>query len=312
MIRDNIKGKGEDKGGGKSEGRSEGGEEGRGVRGGRILTFDIPDVCSASLIPGRSRPINGRGGDFNAGKIGDSVYIDLNLGIVAVADGPERNPSASSVFIKKLRAAIHGSPNFGSPPRIFSESLFKGAFEELVETANVISKGTDYHNATTFSALFTGLRDEGEGGSAGRGRCGLYSAILHTGDSMIFKISAGTGEVSRLTKTNHFLIGRAPRLFQAEFLSEIDEVIEGGDTVLLSTDGLNDLARSHGITTEDFLAQEIVGLNPRGITRRIGSLAGGAKIRLDDIGLVCLVPGAAICRHLNKAVPGIILEDAVG
>ena len=304
MIKDNIKERVKER-----EGE---GELRRSREGGRILTFDIPDVCSASLIPGRSRPINGSGGDFNAGKIGDSVYIDLNLGIVAVADGPERNPSASSAFIKKLKAAVHDSTSFGSHPEVFSETLFEGAFGELVETANEISRGTDYHNATTFSALFTGLRDGGDDGSIGRGRCGLHSAVLHTGDSMIFKISAGTGEVSRLTKTNHFLIGRAPRLFQAEILSKVDESIEGGDTVLLTTDGLNELARSRGVTTEYFLSEEVVGLDPRGVTGRIGSLAGGAKIRLDDIGLVCLVPGAAISRHQNKAVPGIILEDAVG
>lgn len=305
MIRDKIKNKvGDEPREILSEGRKEG-------TGGKILTFDIPGVCSASLTPGGRRPINGKSGGTNAGRIGDALFIDLDHGILAVADGPERNPLASSYFLKRLRDSLDGPTNIRSELRNNSGDGFKGTITKLVQITNTLSLDTDYHNATTFSAFITNLRDDGGAASDGGAKSyigdidDIESAILHTGDSMIFKISPSTGEVTRLTRNNHFLIGRAPNLFQTETI-----IVGRGDFVLLSTDGLNDLARSRGIVTEEFLSREVIGLGPGEITERIESLAKDTKIRLDDIGIICAVPGALISRPKDESASDIIIEDA--
>lgn len=272
----------------------------------KILLFNIPGICSASLTPGGRRPINGGVGGTNAGRIGDAIFIDLDLGILAVADGPERNPSASSSFLIRLKDAIDGPANIGTGLRDSSKDGFKDAVDKLAKVTNDLSRDTDYHNATTFSAFIFHLGNEDGGAKSGTDDIeDVKAAILHTGDSMIFKISASTGEVTRLTKTNHFLIGRAPKLFQTETIS-----VNRGDFVLLSTDGLNDLARSRGIVTEEFLTREVSGLGPLEITEKIDSLAKNTKIRLDDIGVICAVPSALISPSKDESSSGIIIEDA--
>ena len=268
--------------------------------------LDIPEVCTASLIPGQSRAINGKFGDSNLGRNGDAVYIDLNLRIFAVADGPERNPSASSNFLKRLKKRLEDSAPIREGLCDPSGGGFGEAIEMVAKIATDISLNTDYHNATTFSAFVLAPRENGESGSDGGGRGGIDAAILHTGDSMIFKISESKEEIVRLTKTNHFLIGRAPRLFQTETI-----VVCERDVILLCTDGINDLARSRGFATEKFLKDEVVGLGPAGILGKIESLAKDTKIRLDDIGVVSVQVSAAISQSKqSKTEPGIILKDA--
>jgi len=276
--------------------------------GQKKLTLDIPKTCSASLIPGRSRNINGKFGGTNLGHNGDAIYIDLNHRIFAVADGPERNPSASSNYLKKLKKCFEDSTPIQEGLSDLSGGSFGGAIEMLGKIATDLSLNTDYHNATTFSALALAPSENGKCVSDGGKKGEIDAAILHTGDSMIFKISESGGEIVRLTKTNHFLIGRAPRLFQTETI-----VVYESDIILLCTDGINDLARSRGLATEKFLSEEVVGLGPAGIIEKIESLAKDTKIRLDDIGVVCVQVSAAISQSkqsMGGVEPGVILEDA--
>ncbi len=274
------------------------------------MKLDIPEVCYASLIPGQSRAINGKFGDSNVGRNGDAIYIDLNLRIFAVADGPERNPSASSNFLRRLKKGLEDSTPTQEGLCEQNSGEFEGAVEMLIKIATDISLNTDYHNATTFSAFVLAPSENGKSGSDGGKGGGVDAAILHTGDSMIFKISESRGEIVRLSKTNHFLIGRAPRLFQTENIVVCEQ-----DVILLCTDGINDLARSGGFSTEKFLKDEVVGLGPSGILEKIESLAEDTKIRLDDIGVVSFAVGGAIFQSkqsMGGTESGVILEDAGG
>jgi len=232
-----------------------------------VDTFTRQGAVSASLIPGASRVVPG--GSYS-GHVGDAVFVDLALGVLAVADGPDKNPTASSRFLKRFIEEVVDA-YWGELGRIAAGELF----DDIVVRTNELVRESDYHDSTTFSALIFG--------SDG------HAILLHTGDSLVYTLSPETGEVKQLSRTNHFLIGRSPHLFQTELLS-LDE----GSIVVLSTDGITDLARSHGLNTADFITRHVarpqdIGC-PHRISNRIARLVDAAHSRFDDIGLVVARP----------------------
>lgn len=232
-----------------------------------IDTFTRQGAVSASLIPGARRIVPG--GSDN-GHVGDAVFVDIAAGVLAVADGPDKNPTASSRFLKRFVAEVIDTYCVGGG-RIAAGDRFG----DIVVRTNELVKEADYHDSTTFSALMFG--------SDG------HAILLHTGDSLVYALSTDTGEVRQLSRTNHFLIGRSPHLFQTELVSLDDQQL-----VVLSTDGITDLARSHGLNTADFIARHVarpqdIGC-PHRISERIAALVESAHSRFDDIGLIVARP----------------------
>jgi hypothetical protein len=232
-----------------------------------IETFTRQGVVSASLIPGARRVVPG--GSDN-GHVGDAVFVDVAVGVLAVADGPDKNPTASSRFLKRFIAEVIDSCCIGG-----GRITVRDQFDEIVARTNELVKEADYHDSTTFSALLFG--------PDGR------AILLHTGDSLVYALSPDTGEVKQLSRTNHFLIGRSPHLFQTELVSLDEQHI-----VVLSTDGITDLARSHGLNTADFITRHVarpqdIGC-PHRISERIAALVESAHSRFDDIGLIVARP----------------------
>lgn len=235
---------------------------------GKKKEFEISKIISALLIPGRRRP------QKHQASVGDAILIDLEEGILAVADSPDKNPSASSAFLARFGVSVSDSGILKSKNIPFGEAI-----EEIIEMTNELLMATPYHDSTTFSAFIMG-----------DGRDEEKAAILHTGDSLIFKISKGENEaceITQLSRTNHFLVGRAPRLFQTEVIPFYPE-----DMILLVTDGIWDIARSLGLDTEKFLSNNIEDLNPHQILRSIEKLVDNVKITTDDIGIICAHPGS--------------------
>jgi len=232
-----------------------------------IDIFTRQGAVSASLIPGARRVVPG--GSYN-GHVGDAVFVDIAAGVLAVADGPDKNPTASSRFLKRFVTEVIDT--FCAD----GERIAVGdRFDDIVTRTNELVKEADYHDSTTFSALMFGSD--------------RHAILFHTGDSLVYALSPDTGEVKQLSRTNHFLIGRSPHLFQTELISLDDQNI-----VVLCTDGITDLARSHGLNTADFIARHVarpqdIGC-PHRISRRIAALVEAAHSRFDDIGLVVARP----------------------
>ncbi len=224
------------------------------------VKYDVPGILSVLLIPGSDKA------DW-AG-IGDAVLVDGQRRIVAVADGPERNPDASSAFLRRFQA---GMSDLMEPGRAWS--FMNGGFTHLVSATNLLVRGTSYHGGTTFSAVVLGQDNR--------------YAVLHAGDSLIFRLRPSTGEVVQLSRTNHCLVGRSAGLFQAEEASFLDQ-----DMFLVASDGLTSLARSCGQGTAAF----VDGLmrTCASIPDMIESICESARRierGLDDIGVVVVKPG---------------------
>jgi hypothetical protein len=215
--------------------------------------FELPDIVSATLIPGKQR---------KGSSPGDALLLHLGMGILAVADGPERNPSASSIFLERFADFIETSGLLSG-----EKDLTHDTFERIVEETNALMRSTGYHENTTFSALIIGRNNA--------------AALLHTGDSLIFLIRRDGRKIVQMSRTNHFMVGRSPNLFQSEFI-----VLHEGDVALLATDGITDLARCHGLSLENFLSKHLNGITPRGISDSIVASSGAVEVNLDDLGII--------------------------
>ncbi|PKN35871.1 MAG: hypothetical protein CVU61_01680 [Deltaproteobacteria bacterium HGW-Deltaproteobacteria-19] len=227
--------------------------------GNGLVRYDVPGMLSVLLIPGTGKA------DWEG--IGDAVLIDGQRRIVAVADGPERNPEASSGFLRRF---LVGMTDLMEPGKAWS--FMDGGFEDLVSATNLLVRETSYHDGTTFSAVVLGQDNR--------------YAVLHAGDSMIFLLRPSTAEVVQISRTNHCMVGRAAGLFQAEEASFRED-----DLFLVTSDGLTSLARSCGqgpVAFIDGLMRECG--TPMDMLESICESARRIDRGLDDIGIVVVKP----------------------
>jgi hypothetical protein len=249
---------------------------------GEILRLDVDDILSAALIPGRKRPLNGNDADVHSA---DALLVSRAVPVVAVADGPERNPGASSSFLKKFDDALAASPiRFVHTPPADS-------FAAVVELVNALIRTVDYHDSTTFSALIP-VTDGGR--PAG--------IVLHTGDSLILRIDGKTGDVSQISRTSHVLVGRAQKLFQTEIVP-----IGADDLIVLASDGITDLARTKGVVPAALLSAGVPTHGCRAVVQHIVDSAADTPVRLDDITIVCTAPAGLLPSPDEPAPKRVIL-----
>ena len=248
-----------------------------------IARFDLPDILSAALVPGKKRPLHGKAGSVRSG---DAILIDPALRLLAVADGPERNPAASSSFLALFHDAVvaSGVLTLRDPP--IEEQL-----RALILLTNDLIKTVDYHDSTTFSALV--MTEHLKSAQA---------IVLHAGDSLIFRINGHGGDAAQVSRTSHVLVGRSPALFQTEIVA-----LAQTDMVVLASDGLTDLARTHASGPGDLLGSGITDPAPRALIDRIVGAASAARVRIDDISIVCASVGRLVSAAPDTCGNRIIL-----
>lgn len=241
-----------------------------------IIRYDLPGVLSALLIPGKRKTF--------WGSMGDALLIDRALGIVAVADGPERNPVAAANFLTRFASQATDLKNLHT-----HHNDLKSIYAALVDLTNRLVRETGYHDGTTFSAIMTG-----DGGDL---------VLLHTGDSLVFLLPEETDRVVQLSRTNHCLVGRSSCLFQTDLVT-----LRPGDLLLLATDGLTDLARWSGVATEIFVAGFVKDRRTEHVVDGIfESIQQKEIVDLDDICIVAILPEELRCCSPQPADTRVIL-----
>jgi hypothetical protein len=225
---------------------------------GDILRYDIPGSLSACIIPQRS-PVS-------IGGPGDAVLLDPGRGILAVADSPDRNPDAAGAFLEKFheRLVLSGLLPAGKD--------HEKDFERIVAFTEELVREIPYHESTTFSCL--AILD---GNTAG---------LLHTGDSLVLLLDEH-GDTEQLSRTNHFIVGRCPRLYQAGLVS-----LARARLVVLATDGLTELARSYGMSVQDFFRRHIDPATHASVIQSFIDISVNITRRLDDLGAAVALPSS--------------------
>lgn len=158
---------------------------------------------------------------------GDSILVNLQRYIFAVADSPDWNPGASKKFLHRFNHRIERVFIQYSEGQGYENDIEK-LKDSLITNTNELILETDSYSSTTFTSMM--VLPVGEG---------LKGLLFHSGDSCLFRVDPDRGTISQISWTNMNMIGRSKKLSQVT-LSKIEKSTK----FVICTDGLQALARN--------------------------------------------------------------------
>ncbi len=210
----------------------------------------------------------GRGGPQGE----DAIFMDLQQGLFAVADGSERASGASQRLTNRLarmaadfrgvgRALTRGS---GDVTRVVER--FKGAVESVLAAV-------PYGDATTLTALMV-VRCPKE----------TMGILCHSGDSLLYHYNPESG-LRQISQTNFWMAGRSKKVYQAEAFPS-----PAGSVFLLATDGIWDLRFPGPSGMEGCLAESIQETPVAGVPGDLLARYDSGSGTVDDVALIAVRP----------------------
>jgi hypothetical protein len=176
-----------------------------------LFQFHRAGAVGAAMRPGRGGP---------QGE--DAVFMDLQKGVFAVADGAGRASGASRRLMAGFGDALAHVDGMDWA-LVHPDSDLQSILARFRKTVESMLGNIPYGDATTFTAL-----------KVLRCGSGIMGILCHCGDSLIFQFDPETG-LRQITQTNFWLAGRTPKVYQAESF-----FAPAGTVFLLTTDGISD------------------------------------------------------------------------
>jgi hypothetical protein len=202
----------------------------------------------------------------------DAIFMDLQNGIFAVADGAERASGASRRLTVRFAQSVAAVVGMGWPLTHAESEVQKilGRFRKTVES---LLADIPYGDATTFTAL-----------KLLRWDTGIMGVFCHCGDSLMFQFDPVSG-VRQITQTNFWLAGRTRKVYQAEAVSA-----PAGTVFLLSTDGIGDLLFPRPPGMPACLVQSIQNTPADRIPGYLLTRYDQSRQPVDDIAMIAVSP----------------------
>ncbi len=226
-----------------------------------VLKFRGPEGIGSVMRPGRV-----------GGPCEDAIFMDLQKGIFAVADGAGRAAGASGRLMRRFDHAatrLTGMdwavrhPESRVPHLLGS---FKGAVESML--ADI-----PYGDAATFTVLKMLHCD-----------VGIWGMLCHCGDSMIFRFES-PGALRRITESNFWLAGRSRKVYQAEAF-----FVPPGTVFVLTTDGIGDLCFPEPPGLYGCLTRSIRSNTVDRVPEDLLARYGRSRQTVDDIAMIAVNP----------------------
>jgi serine/threonine protein phosphatase PrpC len=231
-----------------------------------VRSLRCPESLGASVF-------NGSAGLSLATGMGDCLYLDFSSGFFAVADGSDRNTSASREFMGMFSRMLAGKL-FLSFRKCYDAGEIVALKEQLVTEAEKLLVEFSFRDSCTFTGVMF-LRTIS----------GIIAVILHTGDSVLISCNLRDKTAQLLTKSNFWMVGRSQHFFQVEEMS-VDE----DDRLLLATDGLRDIPAKPGISHEKLILQLFAECGPEDIPDRLSSMRRIVSHGCDDLAIIAINP----------------------
>jgi len=223
----------------------------------------------------------GRGGPHGE----DAVFMDLQKGSFAVADGAGRASGASRRLMVRFAQSMGTLAGMDGALTQSQSDLPRtlGRFRKTVES---LLADIPYGDATTFTALKL-LRCD----------TGIMGVFCQCGDSLMFQFDPVSG-LQQMTRTNFWLAGRTKEVYQAEAFWA-----PPGAIYLLATDGLSDLRfpRSRGMPT--CLIHAILNTPVDQVPKVLLTQYDHSRQPVDDIALIGLSP-----EHLDPSEEQVFID----
>jgi len=250
-------------------------QENLGDRNGSPL-FQFQEALGVGAV---MRP--GRGGPQGE----DAIFMDLQNGIFAVADGAGRASGASRRLTVRFAQSVAAVVGMGWPLTHAENEVPKilGRFRKTVES---LLADIPYGDATTFTSLKLHRCDTG-----------IMGVFCHCGDSLMFQFDPVSG-VRQITQTNFWLAGRTRKVYQAEAVSA-----PPGTVFLLSTDGIGDLLFPRPPGMPACLVQSIQNTPADRIPGYLLTRYDQSRQPVDDIAMIAVSP-----EHLDPSDERIFID----
>ncbi len=182
---------------------------------------------------------------------GDSLLVDFEHKIFAVADATERFPHASRVLLSNIVSGVHTVPQNS---------------EEWKDYLNAIYASQDYHLKSTLS--FIALHEHGNTTQA---------CIAQGGDSSLRIYDRHNKSLVYKTSVNMNFAGRSMHIGDVEGV-QLNDMMR----VMLYSDGFNDIIKLCGISLENMIGVSLMEAISH-VIEKVGNLEGQ---EYDDISLL--------------------------
>lgn len=246
-----------------------------------------PDACRRThplLLNRRRRSVRcpgflgarvqgGSTGMSSSAGVGDCLLLDFSKGFFAVADGSDRNPSASREFIGMFAKMLADNKAL-SADGVYLDSEITALKDQFISDAEQLLVTFSFRDSCTFTGILLLRTTES-----------ISAVILHTGDSLLISCNLRTRDAFQFTKNNFWMVGRSQHYFQT------GELPVNPDTrLLLATDGIGEIPIPAGMNRENHLlglfATERIEEIPDHLLDS-GESAGSTR---DDIAIIAMDP----------------------
>jgi hypothetical protein len=231
--------------------------------------------------------------------VGDCILLDFSKGFFAVADGSDRNPSASREFMVMFSRMIETQALL-STGRVYNTEEVSALKQRLIVESEALLVSLPFRNGSTFTGLLILQTIDG-----------MTGIVMHTGDSLLIHCDLDELFAFQHTSDNFWMVGRSRHFFQIDDLS-----ISRASRILLATDGISGVPVPPGMNREEFILNLFKTCSADEIPDRI---LGGSNAHLagwDDMAIVAIdpyamtaVPGCLIIGGTSRLEEGILQED---
>lgn len=207
--------------------------------------------------------------------VGDCILLDFSKGLFAVADGSDRNPSASRDFMVMFARMIEAQA-LPSDGRVYSTETVSALKRRLIEASGALLASLPFHNGCTFTGVFILKTMDG-----------VTGIVMHTGDSLLIHCDLDAPSAFQYTSDNFWMVGRSRHFFQIGDLS-----IRRASRILLATDGIGGVPVPPGVSRDAFILNLFKTCSADEVPDHLFGEGKSCPAGWDDLAIIAIDPYA--------------------
>ncbi len=223
---------------------------------------------------------NGSAGLSNSAGMGDCLYLDFCCGFFAVADGSDRNTSASREFMGMFSRMLTDKLSL-SACKVYTVQEIIALKEQLIFEAEKLLVEFSFRDSCTFTGVLLVKTNSG-----------IIAVIFHMGDSVLISCNLRLKTFRQVTKGNFWMVGRSQHFFQVEELPVDDDT-----RLFLATDGIRDIPILPRKSSEELVLELFNTGSPDDIPDLLSSMHKDSFSGYDDLAIIAIDP----CSLSNSA-----------
>lgn len=216
---------------------------------------------------------SGSAGLANPAGMGDCLYLDFCCGFFAVADGSDRNTSASREFMGMFSRMLTDKLSL-SARNVYSAQEIIALKERLIFEAEKLLVEFSFRDSCTFTGVLLLKTAKG-----------IIAVIFHMGDSVLISCNMRLKTARQITESNFWMVGRS------QHFSQVEEMPVDSDTcLLLATDGIRDIPVSPWSSPEELIMELFDTCSSDDIADRLSTMRKGSSSGYDDLAIIAIDP----------------------